>query len=195
MHHGGGRVGKEERPGRQGKRGRRSPLPTRVLQGFATPRTMRSSLPLLSGITNRYRSPLSLFSLSLSLSLSLSMCIYIYISFFLSFFLCSPPFSRATRPFSFSHAALPRNLVLAGALGYARFFFSSSPSECFFAIVRFVCENTNAGIVGSFLPTDDDDHRRYRANARATSRHCASSERIIVTNFPLYSVRVCSPLE
>lgn len=56
---GGGRVGKEERPGRQGKRGRRSPLPTRVLQGFATPRTTRSSLPLLSGITNRYRSPLS----------------------------------------------------------------------------------------------------------------------------------------
>lgn len=66
---GGGRVGKEQRPGRQGKRGRRSPLPTRVLQGFATPRTTRSSLPLLSGIANCYRFPLSL-SLSLSRSLS-----------------------------------------------------------------------------------------------------------------------------
>ena len=67
---GGGRVGKEQRPGRQGKRGRRSPLPTRVLQGFATPRTTRSSLPLLSGIANCYRFPLSL-SLSLSFSFSL----------------------------------------------------------------------------------------------------------------------------
>lgn len=98
---GGGRVGKEQRPGRQGKRGRRSPLPTRVLQGFATPRTTRSSLPLLSGIANCYRFPLS-FSLS------------------------SFPFSLFLSPRHPSTNLRFLDLVLTGALGYA-LFFSSSP--------------------------------------------------------------------
>lgn len=87
---GGGQGWKEERPGRQGKRGRRSPLPARVLQGFATPRTTRSSLSLLSGITNRYRSPLSPRRPSRAL--------------------CDPSPSATMRFL---------NLVLTGALGYA----------------------------------------------------------------------------
>lgn len=67
---GGDRVGKEQRPGRQGKRGRRSPLPTGVLQGFATPRTTRFSLPL--GVLNviRYNQTLPIPSLSISLPFS-----------------------------------------------------------------------------------------------------------------------------
>lgn len=106
----GGQGWKEERPGRQGKRGRRSPLPARVLQGFATPRTTRSSLSPLSGITNRYRSPLSPRRPSRAL--------------------CDPSPSATMRFL---------NLVLTGALGYA-YSFSLHLHEWFaFALSATAC--------------------------------------------------------